>query len=299
MDVLSVSDYAATRLQGDADGSVHSVFSSSLNVTLDGFLLHIGADDAPLSCLGCAVAAEGMSRLLERVEPGDRVHLRGGSLRVYSRPAVLELALGAAPVRPMAVEPVGPVASGALAGADERLSRALGACELAERTGLPWPDCASALTSLARYSIACLCIRQGMEGEALHRRYGAAVRAMRGAVDFLVGRGLGLTPSGDDVLQGFGTALRFLYGGADARGCQPFFDAVAAAVPGRTTAVAEAYLAAMVAGYANEDYLELLAVLKAAAWDRLPACLERILAVGHTSGADGLLGFGTAFGCLL
>lgn len=295
VDVLSASDYAAGRLQGDADGSVHSAFSSSFNVMLDGFLLHVGTEAAPLSCLGCTVDAEGMSHLLGQVEPGDRVHLRRGVLRVYSRATVSELALGAACVRPMAVEPVAP---SALAGADERLSDALAACGLVERTGLPWPDCSAAVTSLARYSISLLCLQQGMEGAEIRRRCEAAERAMRGAVAFLVGRGLGLTPSGDDVLAGFGTALRFLYGSAGLARCRPFFEAVAAAAPGRTTAVAEAYLAAMVAGYANADYLDLLGAIASGDWGQVPSRLDPVLAVGHTSGADSLLGFAAAFGCL-
>ena len=122
---------------------------------------------------------------------------------------------------------------------------------------------------------------------------------MHGAVEYLVGRGLGLTPSGDDVLMGFGMALRFLYCGDVSSMAQAFFETVSSVVPGKTTAVSEAYYRAMGEGYANEDYLDLLAVVRAMDEQALPDALARVLELGHTSGADSLLGFGAAFCCLL
>lgn len=113
---------------------------------------------------------------------------------------------------------------------------------------------------------------------------------MHGAVEYLVGRGLGLTPSGDDVLMGFGTALRFLYCGGVSSMAQAFFETVSSVVPGKTTAVSEAYYRAMGEGYANEDYLDLLAVVRAMDEQALPDALARVLELGHTSGADGSWG---------
>ena len=64
MGITSVSDYALGHLSQRATGTVHSVFSSSLNVELDGLLLHLGSSDAPLSCLGANVDAEEMPALV-------------------------------------------------------------------------------------------------------------------------------------------------------------------------------------------------------------------------------------------
>lgn len=296
MVILQVSDYVRTRLGQRASGAVHSVFSSSLNVALDGFLLHVGSSEAPLSCLGATVPACEMTGLLAMAEPGDRAYVRNGVLRIYSRAQVSELDLGTAPVRAMGVE--GP-AAGALDGFDVVLQRELRALGLPERTGLPWPERSrGAVTELARFS--AMCLREQEQGERLlaSAPFEASVRAMRGAVEYLVGRGLGLTPSGDDVLMGFGTALRFLYGGSVSSASQAFYDAVSQAAPGKTTAVSEAYYQAMVAGFANEDYLDLLAAVRARSARELPAALGCVLELGHTSGADGLLGFAAAFCCL-
>ena len=50
---------------------------------------------------------------------------------------------------------------------------------------------------------------------------------------------------------------------------------------------------------ANADYIDLCTTLRAGEVAMLPARLSRVLEVGHTSGADGLLGFAAAFCCLI
>ena len=296
MNVSSVSDYALKLLGDRAQGSVHSVFATSFNVELAGGLVHIGPVDAPLSCLGATVAAGELALVLRAIEVGDPVEWDGRDLVVRARARVFAFALAQAPVRSTRI-PRGVATEGA--GLDAELYRALKAVHLTERIGLPWEGeerSQAALMGLARFSSMCLAHELGFENPV---RAESASRAMRGAVDYLVGRGLGLTPSGDDVLCGFGCALRFLYGVQPLP--QRFFDEVARAAIGRgkTTAVSEAYLAAVCEGYANEDYLALCETLGNHEVAMLPARLSRVLEVGHTSGADGLLGFAAAFCCLV
>lgn len=296
MNVSSVSDYALKLLGERAQGSVHSVFATSFNVELAGELIHIGSEDAPLSCLGATVAAGEASLAVRAIEAGDPAEWDGRSLVVHGRARTLAFNLAHAPRRGMRV-PHALAAEGM--GLDAELYRALDSLHLAERIGLPWEGeerSHTALMSLARFSSMCLAHALGYENPV---RVEAASRAMSGAVGYLVGRGLGLTPSGDDVLCGFGCGLRFLYG-VDPL-AQRFFDDVAAAVLGRgkTTAVSEAYLAAICEGYANADYLELCETLRSHEVAMLPTRLSRVLEVGHTSGADGLFGFAAAFCCLM
>ncbi len=67
--------------------------------------------------------------------------------------------------------------------------------------------------------------------------------------------------------------------------------AAAVLARGKTTAVSEAYLAAICDGYANADYLGSASTLRSGEVAMLPTRLSRVLEVGHTSGADGLFGF--------
>lgn len=293
MNVSSVSDYALKLLGDRTKGQVHSVFGTSFNVKLAGNLVHVGPDSCSLSCLGMNIAAGEMPCVVRAIAQGDPVAWDGDRLVIWGSSRAISLAVGAAPVACLGI----PRAVGTGVGLDAELYAALEPLGLLDRIGLPWHGeerSVTALTGLARFSSMCLARELGAE---VPLREESAQRAMRAAVDYLVGRGLGLTPSGDDVLCGYGCGLWFLYGG---RGlAASYFDAVAAAYPGKTTAVSEAYLNAICAGYANADYIGLCSALRAGGVAMLPARLSRVLEVGHTSGADGLLGFGAALCCLL
>ncbi|MBE6468526.1 MAG: DUF2877 domain-containing protein [Coriobacteriaceae bacterium] len=296
---LSISDYAAERLGAHGStGSVHSVFRTSLNVEFDGLLLHIGSARAPLSCLGLTVDPEGASALVNLVDPGDRALVRNGILRLYGRGDVVEIDLISAPVRGTAV-PMATVSP------DEEMDilvcRELSELSLPARTGLPWDERASrSLAGLARLSAVCRSSWEAArtDAPAPRARIDAAYRGAGGAIRHLLGRGLGLTPSGDDVLCGFGCGFCYLWRRAPlgCDGWKVYADMVLEALPGKTTAVSEGYLRAMCEGFANEDYVDLLRSLDGGEVEKVPGHLERILEMGHTSGADSLLGFGAAFG---
>lgn len=291
-----VSDYALKRLEGCRMGSVHSTFATSLNIDMDGFLLHVGSDDVPLSCLGLSIASDEMEGLRTSVEPGDRAVLHGGVVNVYGRYGIGEIDIYAAPIRACSVPAFAP---GEPVGIDFPLLHVLEPFDLPARCGLPdEPRSRRALSELARYSAICSLVAAGDTQAASSTRAGAARRAMTGAVDYLVGRGLGLTPSGDDVLCGYGTGLRFLYSAKYPDAWNLYMRTVRDVVPGKTTRVSEAYLEAMSQGYANADYLDLLDAIRSGGLDDLPALIETVLNVGHTSGADSLLGFAAAFCCL-
>lgn len=122
---------------------------------------------------------------------------------------------------------------------------------------------------------------------------GAAEAARR-----LLGLGPGLTPSGDDMVAGLLLALRLLGGAADggARAVR-LADQLAVTVTryarDRTTPVSAALLACAARGQAAAEVVNVLRALEG----REPAgpAVARLLAVGHTSGAD--LAWGLAAGC--
>lgn len=107
----------------------------------------------------------------------------------------------------------------------------------------------------------------------------------------LVGAGPGLTPSGDDVLCGVLLGLRLL---GHARSLPRLWDAVAQRLT-TTTTLSAALLVEAVQGYAVPPVVDLGEALVAGDGPGLPAAVDRVLAVGHTSGADLLSGLS---GCL-
>jgi hypothetical protein len=124
---------------------------------------------------------------------------------------------------------------------------------------------------------------------------------LAGAVEVaehLVGLGPGLTPSGDDVLAGLLLALRLL-GGAIRGGTRAVWlaDWLSAAITSdageRTTSLSATLLHCAARGQAAG---EVAAVLRAfAGQEPVAPAVTRLLATGHTSGAD--LACGLAAGC--
>lgn len=257
----TVSSYFLRRLPGTAAGEVHSVFRTSFNVTAGGFLVHVGTTRDPLSCLGMNIAPGRMQALLPCVRPGDRAVFRDGIVRIYDRDGVSAIPWGELETVPLEIPccpPPGPA-----------LREALEALEPEGRVGIPMDRrLREALEALARFP-------QGDRPEEV--------------IGFLLGRGKGLTPSGDDILMGYGAGL-WAWGEPG-----PFCRALET-VLGRqqTTDVSAAYLGAVLDGCANQDFCRLFRAAGAGDAGAYPGLLETISRHGHTSGWDSLLGLQAA-----
>jgi len=113
----------------------------------------------------------------------------------------------------------------------------------------------------------------------------------RAAVRGLVGLGRGLTPGGDDVLAGTMVGLRAV--GRTVL-LQQVRRAVGADVADRTTAISVDLLRLAATGQAGLESLAVLGAIHAAQrsscgsgrLDALTAAIDKLLAIGHTSGAD-------------
>ena len=102
-----------------------------------------------------------------------------------------------------------------------------------------------------------------------------------------LGKGPGLTPSHDDTLSGMLLAAWY-YGALDARSGRPFF-ACSDNLQLVTTAVSVSYLRYAAQGYFASPLLHFVHALSCP--KRTAAAIDSLLALGHTSGADTLLGF--------
>lgn len=125
-----------------------------------------------------------------------------------------------------------------------------------------------------------------------------ALATPAGSVDALVGRGPGLTPSGDDALAGALLVRRGLGVLPPAGAPDPLVAAVRSRLPA-TTAVSGALLAAAADGWATPEVVALVEAAVAGDADGLRRALPPVLAVGHTSGADLVAGLHTALDTLV
>jgi hypothetical protein len=114
-------------------------------------------------------------------------------------------------------------------------------------------------------------LRRALGGDRNHLEIGAAV-------DGLVGLGQGLTPGGDDVIAG---ALCGLHASGRSELVKTIGGRVGV-IRDRTTMLSADLLRLAAEGFAC---LELLAFLKAPE-AKVEGCINRLLSIGHTSGAD-------------
>ena len=263
---ISVSDAVAPFLAA-AHGAVHSVFPRAVNLVVADRLLTLA--DELAGGLPNGVALQSPPDFRARgLRAGDRADLGREGIRLPSVGLVVDLS-GARPWNPELARLRGR--------ADPARFRPFGDLGVASGFG-PW----AADPWRGWHAI-----------DALRGALGAGdLAAMLGAARALIGRGPGLTPSGDDLLVGFSAALTAT-GHPLAR---PFARGVAEGARGATTDVAWTYLDHAARGeYAEHLHVVLRALLVGPDGD-LAMAVGRVLAWGATSGADALTGIAVAIG---
>lgn len=246
-------------------GTIVQIFAHGFDAQPEqGTLFYVGGFDKPLSCIGLQIPDRELERLLGSAHIGDAVLIASRDLFLTrGGHAVLHLVWG---------EPERVLLSFAQTLAPDQIARIARSIQEAS------PQLAIGLAADQDLAHAL----KGLQ---------AGGTAQEEAIFWLLGRGLGLTPSGDDILSGFGAGLL----AAQEKEAFASFSCTLRSVLSRrsTTAVSTAYLTAMLSGSMNEGMLCFLEA--AAAGEDLVAPLARARSYGHTSGDDMLLGLYTAF----
>ncbi|MDR7544695.1 MAG: DUF2877 domain-containing protein [Armatimonadota bacterium] len=272
-------------LKGTAQGTVLAVFERGAYVDLAGHILALtsAADGrGPLSIVLSDRVA------LAPVAAGDAVRVENGVLSVGPHAVVVTGADVWDPALPQPTAPTGhmrtlrAVEAELRAGASRESVVAL--LEPPARPVREDPGQCAAADRLAP-------IRGGLEVIGRFLAGCASVEDVTRAVaSGVAGRGPGLTPSGDDLLAGVMHAITVWPHIAAPAGGVRAREALAAGAIGRTTRISAAYLRAAAGGLAAEPWHGLVRSLDRSA-SAVKAAARRILAMGHTSGADALTGF--------
>jgi hypothetical protein len=272
--------------RGEFPVRVHSVFRAALNLSSpDGDLLTLlsaEADDLPRSVR--LASAEDFSSL--GLAAGD-----GGAFTVDG--IVLERSAGrgrfqvnCVSARRLAAQPVPP-----LRGDGERWRAGVALLEaLQERAAAdlriaPLLAGARPLGAMAqRLTQAALDLGRGVQVGRFD--------AMRAAAARLIGLGQGLTPAGDDFLCGFLAAghCRRAAGAGRLRLLTTFADVVREFL-GQTTDISAGFLRDAVAGRVSRPLAALAEACSGAPGSDLDGALQRLAAIGHSSGLDAATGF--------
>lgn len=292
--------------------SVHSVFSSALNLRVEGVPSLCSLVRSPGRAHPLAAVLSGAGDLLAwGLRPGDRGLFTGAFLAFPGSPAPRVLFPAASRVVPEAMPPIdfsapglGPRLESAVALLLE-LQGAAGTTLRYETLGAATTARAATTVGAATTVRAAISVRaDGPEG-AFQRRFSAGAAALAAwtedptpedavqVLGALVGLGEGLTPAGDDFLVGYLGALRCreAAGGGD----QALFPLSAALgrreLLAATTEVSAAFLRCAALGRFSAALVDFARSCSGSAGMEGGGALRALASLGHSSGLDAASGF--------
>lgn len=243
-------------------GNIHSKFKSSFNIKANDYLIHVNSEEGPLSSYGIKIRRKIFNEIIKNISIGDIVIFRNNIILIYSSfGEVFEIDTGKIGLMDLKIQQIKPTESRL-----RLILQEIQNFDLKNKTGLPDDE-------LTKKSISYLADAD------------ANIDMLKITVKCLVGRGLGLTPSGDDCLFGFIFILKLFCifeGTLDSFVYQYSIK--------HTTDISIAYFRLLCSGYISEYYKSFAEAVKEENADKLRRAIKSITTVGYTSGHDGLLG---------
>lgn len=251
-----ISDYILPMDKFGKVGKVHSVFDNSFNIKIGEQLINISNYQEYLSCFGLYLPSEHYKTIANYAETGAIVKLQKDQLIFYSTKGIKQLCINN-------IEPVSLQVTSLTPNFEEltAIDQILSFQDLIPQLGLVMDErlrlISEALGSGKRLDWECIC-------------------------HYLVGRGKGLTPSGDDLLTAY---LFVLQAFGDPR-AQELGQALVMNIE-RTTDISRNYLLSCHDGYVNSLIYQFYLTIKNQLGKKaMEAALEKITLIGHTSGKD-------------
>jgi hypothetical protein len=248
-------------LSRSRNGAIHSLFEQSLNIKFEEDLVNVNREKNQLSSFGVNIPQSSIKAILSTVSVGDLVKVSDTRLVIYSRAGTIfefetdKFNIFDTSLRYIEATP-------------ERLSlvhQVLSQSGIEANLGIHFSE-------QDQQNLATL-LKEQPESQSFLQ-----------ASQYFVGRGKGLTPSGDDILMGF-FFLQKLFS------CDSFLTAsLVDFISQKTTAISVAYLENLFNGYVSEYFVTFGNAAAEEDYIRLQTTVETIKAIGHTSGYDTLLG---------
>lgn len=269
------SNYLTTFLRNDYSGFVHSVFSHSLNIQLGKQLIHVSDRIEPLSAFGLKLSNEKIHSLLHLVKVGYFVSYQNNTLFFYNHlnKIISIIKLNELVEKELNIKLIS--FSSTIKIEDTLFFEELSKLPLKMKTGLPLSEqTLHYIEDLSTYSV------EKMSNLSIWQ--------------YFIGRGIGLTPSGDDFLIGYISILSLFNQQKEwLHLIRPFVE------KGRTTDISLAYLTCLLDGVVNENIKELIDSLYSEDRKEIKQKLSKLLLFGHTSGTDTLYGIMTGIKAMI
>lgn len=262
---IIISQYLADDILGNYTNSnvkVHSVFPNGFNLELKGQLIFIGKHGGDLSAFGLTIEKGAFEKLSAHLEVGQIVKITPKIWTFYTRPTLLQLV-------------------------PSKFSKVFLDIPMVTREDLRNSQLLTIIEEVKALEASGFSVSEGLMTtlKSWPNTGEVPVKLVRD----LVGAGIGLTPSGDDFLQGMVLIESALGERTTLR------QQVETVLKDRTTtAVSHAYYSALFAGKVNLSWVKLLrAVKEQASVATITALVQEIQHYGATSGNDILVGIAT------
>ena len=266
-----MSDHLLPLLSQDRVFRVHSIFNSSLNLESEGRLVHIGSTRNASVPFGINTAAGDISAIL-RASQNNPVVVYNSQTGQFRWRCDTTLSISNSD-RYSCEMRQGDFDTGLINQAASQLSAPIYELTAGNKFGLD-------MASIEPTALAALLFGRRSDCKAV--------------LDFWIGRGEGLTPGGDDILTGM---LAVLFRTGRLTGIPPIQEYITANGTKRTTPISCEYLRYALDGIFSGEIIRLLDAIGHSS--DFSEELSRLLAIGHTSGADTLLGISSALGYLV
>lgn len=260
------SSYLTSFLKEEYSGYVHSLFSHSINIQLGKQLIHVSDMVEPLSAFGLKIENDKMKNLLKTIKLNGFVSYQNNTLFFYNHlnKIISIINLESLIETDLTIKPLNSLPSVHLQ--DTFFFKEIDQLPLKMKTGLPLStETLDYIHQLSNYSTESL-------SDSL-------------VWNHFIGRGIGLTPSGDDFLIGYISILTLF----DEQ--KNWIKVITPLIKKeKTTAISVAYLTCLMSGVVNENIKSLLDVIYSQDKKIVQEKLDHLLLFGHTSGIDTLYG---------
>lgn len=242
-------------------GQVHSLFKNSINAIFDDELINLSKPNMQCSSFGMVLTSEAIDTLIRNLKTGDQIRLKDNSLTFFSSfGGVIKLDLTQLTELDLKIKTVN--FSGERVKAIEE---AILTVNWDQEIGLPLDETSRRfLRSMTNQKLSFLDIKE--------------------AFRYLVGRGQGLTPSGDDIILGYLTILK-LFGKSLVAEMQLLEE-----LSLKTTIISANYIRLLARGYVSQYVCDLCNSTRLCNQAELIRSAQKIIHIGATSGNDTLLG---------
>ncbi len=246
-------------------GRVHSLFKRGINIEFDDTHLFLSAMSEPLSAFGINIAPDKLAYVKSIVRVSDLVVKKQHALVIYGESDIIAIHYDDLSVVDLSFPTI---SCKQQAVTETVLYQVLEKSKLTEQIGLVIDDTAAE------------------QIERLIHLPKQDKQKQLALIDYFLGRGLGLTPSGDDLLMGYTMAVMAF------QVSQDWLDCLAYKVSeNKTTYISTAYFHALIHDHLSENFVALVKLLDIKKQATVETAIKKIQQYGHTSGYDTLYGF--------